>query len=291
MIRMILQGGLGNQMFEYASALAMANEMHTSLVLDTSIFDVYGDRAWCRPYELGIFALSDGATLESKRHLAVRFLSKLRAYCRKKGRTHFGHYYFDTNVADISYKQSNIDLYGYFTNCHLFAPYREVLLKAFAFKEQPNKANLAILKEIDCCESVSVHIRREDYLNSTNAQMFYTPSVTWYRKAIDEINKEFSDVRLFFFSDDIAWAKKQFSDLTNAVFVDINHGKDAYNDMRLMSRCKHNIIANSSFSWWGAWLNTNPDKVVIAPAKYYMDEESNNKYRSNMIPNEWIISE
>ena len=104
-----------------------------------------------------------------------------------------------------------------------------------------------------------------------------------------EIEKRVLQPTYYFFSDDMDWVRAQFADIKNAIFVDINHGKDAYNDMRLMSRCKHNIVANSSFSWWSAWLNENPEKIVVAPAKYYMNDASNVKYVSHMIPSSWAI--
>ena len=103
------------------------------------------------------------------------------------------------------------------------------------------------------------------------------------------MEKQVQNPTYYFFSDDIAWAREQFADIKNAVFVDINHDSEAYNDMRLMAQCKHNIIANSTFSWWGAWLNKNPNKVVIAPGKYYNDDTSNERCLSQMIPTNWII--
>lgn len=290
MIRVILQGGLGNQMFEFAAGFSLANRMQTRLVLDTSMFEVYGKRAWCRPFELDVFELAKGACIESKRKLAVRVLPKVSSFCRQHNKPAFGRWIFEaTNWEQMH--SVNYELFGYFANYHLFEDNRELLLKAFAFKTKPNKKNTEILSAIDSCESVSVHIRRGDYLNSTNNNIFYHPSVEWYRKGMKEIEKRVLQPTYYFFSDDMEWVRAQFADIRNAVFVDINHGKDAYNDMRLMSRCKHNIVANSSFSWWSAWLNENPEKIVVAPAKYYMDETKTKKYLSQMIPAGWITKE
>lgn len=292
MIRMILQGGLGNQMFEYASAFSLARETGTELVLDKSFFDVYGNRAWCRPYELEVFALNDTTKTVSRSQLAVRVLPKLSLYCRKQDKYHLGRYLFDANDWEEAKTHRPSVLYGYFANCHLFEIYREDLLRHFAFRCAPNEDNCLMQNQIDTCQSVSVHIRRGDYLNSANAHVFWKPSVTWYREAMAYVCAKVESPMFYFFSDDIVWVKKAFADVQNAIFVDINHGKSAYNDMRLMSHCKHNIIANSSFSWWGAWLNPNPHKVVIAPSKYYNDDNANKKkYLSRMIPQEWNILE
>lgn len=285
MIRLILQGGLGNQMFEYASAYAIARRINQPLVLDMSFFEVYKGREWCRPYELSIFALHEQSSFVSGHQLEVKTLPRLAYQCRKRRISHFGRYIF----LPAELKRNNQVLFGYFVDYHLFEAYRHDLLQAFAFRTQPNAVNQRYLNDISTIESVSVHIRRGDYLNNANAGIFWHPDVEWYRKAMFEMEQQVQNPTYYFFSDDIAWAQEQFADIKNAVFVDINHGAEAYNDMRLMAQCKHNIIANSTFSWWGAWLNKNPNKVVIAPGKYYNDDTSNERCLSQMIPTTWII--
>ena len=283
MIRLILQGGLGNQMFEYASAYAIAHHTNQTLVLDLSFFEAYKGREWCRPYELSIFALHEQSTFVNGNKLEVKVLPKLAYWCRKKHVVHCGKYVF----LPTQLKRKSQVLFGYFVDYHFFETYRHDLLQAFAFRSQPNTTNQRYLNDISTIESVSVHIRRGDYLNSANSDIFWHPDVEWYRKAMLEMEKQVHNPTYYFFSDDIAWAREQFADIKNAVFVDINHGSEAYNDMRLMSQCKHNIIANSTFSWWGAWLNKNPNKVVVAPEKYYTDDASNIRYRNTMILPNW----
>ena len=287
MIQVILQGGLGNQMFEYATAYALARKQGTSFALDMSYMDAFEHKPWCRPYELSVFALHSKACFTHKHRFAVRILGRLRLFCRKHHSTHCGRYYFD--VADKSLmKNPKAILFDYCADYHKFDAYREDLLKEFDFAAQPNTQNQALLDEIKKTNSVSVHIRRGDYLNETNKQMFFTPSVEWYKRAMEMIEKYVDAPHYYFFSDDIAWVREHFANIKDATFVDINHGVDAYNDMRLMSACRHNIIANSTFSWWGAWLNTNPDKIVIAPAQYYQNEAANARYRQSMLPLNWI---
>ncbi len=285
MIRVIVQGGLGNQMFEYASAYALAKRSNSELVIDTSFINVYGNRSWCRPYELCIFALSQNAQVAQHSRLLVRILPRISQYCRKHNKFQLGRFLFDTE--NYEENRRSLILCSYFLYCHLFAPYRNELLQQFAFIQAPNAANNQLIEQMESRQSVSVHIRRGDYLNEVNQRMFWTPSVEWYRQAMEQISTQVPQPTYYFFSDDIKWVKQQFADIQNAVFVDINHGADSYNDMRLMSQCKHNIIANSTFSWWGAWLNTNPDKIVIAPSKFFVNEDSNTWYRRRMIPNGW----
>lgn len=285
MIRLILQGGLGNQMFEYASAYSIARRTNQPLVLDRSFFDLYGGRDWCRPYELSIFALHEQTPFASRHTLEVKVLPKLAYWCRKHQVVHCGKYVFLPSML----KRKNQVLFGYFVDYHYFESHRHDLLQQFAFRTQLNAANQQYLNDIVAKESVSVHIRRGDYLKNTNAGIFWHPDVEWYWTAMREIEKQVQNPTYYFFSDDIAWAQEQFVNVKNAVFVDINHGVEAYNDIRLMSQCKHNIIANSTFSWWGAWLNKNPNKIVIAPEKYYVDDAANIRYRNNMILPNWIV--
>lgn len=128
--------------------------------------------------------------------------------------------------------------------------------------------NLELAKLITAKESVSLHIRRGDYLTAENSifQNICTP--TYYKNAVSYMNSNVVNPYYFIFSNDIEWCKNNLN-LDNITFVDWNIGVNSYKDMQLMSLCKHNIIANSSFSWWGAWLNNNPNKVVCVPKRWY----------------------
>ena len=287
MIQVILQGGLGNQMFEYATVLALSRMQNAPFVLDMSYMDVFANKPWCRPYELSVFALHSRTSFARRHKIAVRFLNRLRLFCRARSKTRLGRYFFDVSDPLITCRKSLI-IFDYCASYHLFEPYREELLRDFTFTDQPDADNQALLAEIRQTNSVSVHIRRGDYLNSANSNVFFHPTVDWYQSAMKEISKRVKQPHFYFFSDDLDWVKEQFAAVQSATFVDVNQHKGAHNDMRLMAACRHNIIANSTFSWWAAWLNTSPDKMVIAPAKYYKDEHANEKYRRNLIPSQWI---
>ena len=131
--------------------------------------------------------------------------------------------------------------------------------------------------------SVCVHVRRGDYAAARSYHSFFglLPK-EYYEKAIAKIKNEADGPTFYFFSDDPAWCRATFTGL-KAEFIDHNAGEQAHKDMVLMSSCRHNIIANSSFSWWGAWLNNNPEKIVAAPASWF----KSNRVNSDLLPQSW----
>ena len=141
---------------------------------------------------------------------------------------------------------------------------KEDVNKDFTFIKPLKGYNLDISKEIIKTNSVSVHIRRGDYI-STGLPLL---GQEYYRKSFSIINAKIENPTYFFFSDDIEYVKSEYSDIKNAVFIEGNTKQSAYIDMQLMSMCKHNIIANSTYSRWGASLNSNKDKLIISPKKH-----------------------
>jgi hypothetical protein len=140
-----------------------------------------------------------------------------------------------------------------------------------------------LLKRVSSNNSVSVHIRRGDYVSNPHASKFHgTKGLDYYEKAVERIAETVKNPELFVISDDIEWCKENLRLPYKTTHIDGNAG---FEDMHIMSHCAHNIIANSSFSWWAAWLNTNPDKVVIAPKKWFNDESINTE---DVVPKTWI---
>jgi hypothetical protein len=147
--------------------------------------------------------------------------------------------------------------------------------------------------EIDASNSIAIHVRRGDYMKNP---YFYNLETQYYQKAIRFFKEKFSDSQFYFFSDDLQWVRNEFGGKKEYKFVDINNEKIGYfntikdtEDLFLISQCKHQIIANSTYSWWGAWLNTNPDKIVITPTKWSNDNEAQKKYeKGDFIPEKWI---
>ena len=178
-----------------------------------------------------------------------------------------------------SYICGNWQNVGYFPN-------EKDLRNDFTFKNELDDKNLKILNEIKESNSVSLHIRKGDYTNAAHTNYFFQADwMNYYGMATGAIMKNIKNrPKFFIFSDDIAWAK-QNTFAPDSVFIESNRGFDSWKDMMLMSNCKHNITANSTFSWWGAWLNTNPDKIVTTPKSWFKDNVTN----SNLITlPEWI---
>ena len=156
---------------------------------------------------------------------------------------------------------------GNWTDERYFKQIENIIRAEFTPKNKLDKKNQKILELIQEKLSVSIHVRRGDYItNKANAKTFGFVGLNYYVNAIKKIKKSVSDSVFFVFSDDINWCQDNLSPLSkNMHFIDHNKGKNSYKDLLLMGACKHNIIANSTFSWWGTWLNTNTNKIIIKP--------------------------
>jgi hypothetical protein len=176
-------------------------------------------------------------------------------------------------------------LEGYWQSEHYFSKHAADIRADFSFREDFQGANLQIANAITQSTAISIHVRRGDYIN--NPKTFSVHGVCppdYYYAAIERLLEHSPGARLFAFSDDPQWVsevlQRRYPEL---VCVNQNKGSESYNDMRLMSMCHHHIIANSSFSWWGAWLNSKPNKIVIAPARWFTDKRDT----SCLIPEGW----
>jgi hypothetical protein len=152
-----------------------------------------------------------------------------------------------------------------------------------------DEINLKIAEKIQHTESVGIHIRGRDYItNEETKKSHFTCDILYYERCISYIRDKIYNPNFFVFSDDPEWAKTFLKTDHSFTFVEGNlWNKTNYEDLRLMSLCKHNIIANSSFSWWGAWLNNNPAKIVLAPQKWFALSELNKK-TEDLVPDKWI---
>lgn len=286
MIIIKLKGGLGNQMFQYALGRHLAQKNSDVLKLDLSWFRpggvATGDTV--RPYALDNFSITaHGASEEDIRRVKgmsygiVTLVKKIANRLRP-----VTSYSFDPRIL----KQSgDVYLEGFFQNERYFKDIGPIIRNEFRPKEPLNVIAQNILQEIEQSNSVSLHIRRGDYVNNANANAFHgvCPS-DYYHVAIKKISRHVKEPKYFIFSDDIAWAKADAEMPAHAIYVS-QKGIADYEELFLMSKCKHNIIANSSFSWWGAWLNENPNKIVIAPKRWVVDPKVNTV---DAVPAEWI---
>ena len=289
MIIVNIIGGLGNQMFQYAIGKAIAIKSKQKLKLDTTSFQHYT----LRNYELDVFNIdTEIASKEEINHLKYNkpsFVEKLYIILNKKSLPLKNRYYkekkfqFDTEI--LSLRQS-IYLEGYWQSEKYFITHKDILIKEFTPKKEISHQSSLFHKMMQAKTSVSLHIRRGDYVNNPTTNSFHgTCSLDYYKNAVSFITKKIDNPHFFIFSDDLIWAKENLNFITQITFVELNKDIPDYEEMYLMSQCKHNIIANSSFSWWGAWLNQNSDKIVISPKKWFRDKTVDT---IDLIPSSWI---
>ena len=183
------------------------------------------------------------------------------------------------HLADNSY------VCGYWQSEKYFAAMANEIRIEFSFKLPLIDQNADFVEKISSKDSVSLHVRRNDFVNNSKiAAVHGLCSMEYYKSAIKYISDRVKEPHFFVFSDDPIWVKNNLKLDYPCDFIDHNRGAESNNDMRLMSLCKHNIIANSSFSWWGAWLNPNPDKLIIAPKRWFFDQ----KDVQDLLPMGWI---
>ena len=290
MIIVKLQGGLGNQMFQYAFARVLANKNIEEVLLENSFFDDKGNKLGFTPrkFELEVFS-NQYKRATQKEIISFDKLSVLNRLRRKYGLNYPIKYIenfskYNSNILSI---KQDVYLQGYFQSYKYFVGHEDFVRRLFSFKtDSLGDFNKNILQNIKETNSISVHIRRGDYVEDKVTNAYHgVCSLDYYFEAINLLESRNDNLTLFFFSDDIEWVKKSFGNLKQQIFfVNCNLDK-SWVDMFLMSNCNHNIIANSSFSWWGAWLNTNPKKIVIAPEKWF---NNNAIDTSTLLPTEWI---
>jgi len=274
-------GGLGNQMFQYAFAYSVSRKLNQSFALDISDFETYWhpykpNTCW-HPYQLNVFQIEGDESIPceikfKKRNLFNRVIKKIKIVKSKflvKGYYQERHHHFDKDVFGI---RNDVYFIGYWQSESYFKEYKSELLKKFTLKKPLCSKAQAYKEAILSKNTASLHVRRGDYANNKSINNFHgVCSLEYYQKAVKYITYSFPEICFYIFSDDLDWAKTNFNFIKNKIFVESNGDIPNYEEMHLMSLCKHNIIANSSFSWWGAWLNKNDEKIVIAPEKWFND--------------------
>lgn len=277
------RGGLGNQMFIYAFYRMLENrgknvsaDMLTYYTLSYSDFEltkVFPNTNIRRAHSYNIIKYKTIAPyMDEEKHFQ---------------------YYIEKNVmngvesfADERLLDSDLEwgyLKGYFQTRVFAQEIEDILREEFRFCKTKELKLQKIVQDIQIKNVVAVHIRRGDYLNAS--EIFGDICTEdYYQEAMDLIKTRIKKPVFYFFSNDIEWVKENFCE-KNAVYIESSMFDDYQNwyDMYLMSECKHNIIANSSFSWWGAWLNSNKNKIVIAPKKWV-----NAKSMEDICPENWI---
>lgn len=284
MIIVNLKGGIGNQMFQYAFGrkLALKNNDVLKLEIDglgraNEVGDIY------RPFSLEhLTIINEIATANEVSKIKYPF-----------GLFSKGWRWFSLRILKRSNivwnpkflkKSGNIFLDGYWQSPKYFEDIRDTLLSEFRLHTPLSPAVTAFKDQIESNTSVSIHVRRGDYVKNPRVQKeFGICEASYYQSAIEHIKRTVERPTFFMFSDDITWVKENLPLPVSTVFVQDPTLRDV-EELALMSMCTHNIIANSTFSWWGAWLNAHEDKIVVAPTPWFESQP----FDAHLIPDTWI---
>jgi hypothetical protein len=273
MVLVRLTGGLGNQMFQYAAGRALADRLDTELLLDARAFErtlalrPYTSRAYAlSPFKLRA-GLASAQALKAWPAWIVEIGMRLRIARPLLRRWHFEPAI--TYDARLRTLQAPICLVGYWQSERYFVDIADAIRTEFTLRQPLAGANAGLLEQARSGNSVGLHVRRGDFVSLDNAaQMHGLCSLDYYRCAIALLRARCANCRFLVFSDDPAWARAELPLDASAVFVSGNDASPE-RDLALMRACKHHIIANSSFSWWAAWLGYSPQQIVIAPTPWY----------------------
>lgn len=273
MITSRIMGGIGNQLFQYAAGFALASRHGVPLQLDRSWF---GDRE-DRIYRLDVFSISARvASDQALREAGIRYpgpllrglarfrlgrLAEPRGYIREPGFPYWPGFLALRDGTCLS---------GYWQSERYFANVADAIRREFALRDVPDAENRRTLDAIRGCEAVAIHVRRGDYVASVRTGSYHgVAALEYYQAAVARMLSTARDPVFFVFSDDSAWVEANLRVAAPTVYVTHNGGPRDYEDLRLMSACRHHIIANSTFSWWGAWLAEAPGQRVIAPRQWF----------------------
>ena len=299
-----LYGGLGNQMFQYAVGRCVSILNKTTLQLDVSYFDQQ-TYSILRSYGLSCFnilqqfaqkdeleAIHSTSDDNTRLGWLQKYLKQIFGDSTQKTVSNLSpvlirresSYRFDPCVLDL---KGNIYLDGYWQSEKYFLPIENLLRRELTVRYPAHEKYRCLIEFAQSLDSISLHMRRGDYVSHPSAKNLHgLCSLDYYCQALELINQNalITNPHVFVFSDDINWVKQNLKYDIPLTFVDsIPHCE--FEDLRLMRNCKHNIIANSSFSWWGAWLNENPNKIVICPDPWFDQLDWDTQ---DLIPASWI---
>jgi len=297
-----LLGGLGNQMFQYAAARAVSVRCRAPLILDISWlaseterqFDLWPFRTGtARPFALSPFCIQAKILQSGRpqsqwvsrfRHFADRLNRRFGA--RKLGAPIYREtpFQYDCSVQSL---QAPVYMYGHFQSEKYFADCGSVILEDFQIKDPPRPEAQALLDRIKASDAICVHIRRGDYVTDRTVNAFHgLCSIDYYHRGLEDTANRLTQPECFVFSDDPVWVRQNLKLNLPATIVDIHGPDEAHEDLRLMAACHSYIIANSSLSWWGAWLGRRAGKRVVAPRQWFRaarhDEER------DLVPDGWV---
>lgn len=290
-------------MFQYAAGKSLAIRLGTALKLETSLLRHSSNR----PYLLKHYNIEEKFVSNREGYavsgIPITFFQKLHNRVVEKFANYNQiqkilkskmfqyqlssykepHYHYDKNLMRLN---DNVCIEGYWQSERYFIDISDTIKKEFTVKNRIEGKDRKILEMIESNNSVAIHFRRGDYIPLNGKEDYHgICDIDYYLRAVDYLINRVNNPHYFIFSDDCEWVKKKCSFLNPVTVVDHNEVEKCHEDMRLMAMCKHNIMANSTFSWWGSWLNPNHRKIVIAPMKWFVNKTNRLK---DLIPEKWI---
>jgi Glycosyl transferase family 11 len=284
-----LLGGLGNQLFQYAAGRALAARHGTRLLLDIAAFDAYP----LRRYRLDRFEI-DADVLSVQERASLRIGIPVRGGVRGAADRLFR----APRVPELRERQFEFDaelwagaprrclLDGYWQSPRYFENVAEAIRREVRVRAPMDEVNRAVAGRIAATTSVSVHVRRGDYVANAATNRYHGVCGPEYYAAAEKwLADRVGPLHLFVFSDDPEWAEANLRFASPTSVLRHNDAEQDHEDLRLMTGCRHHVIANSTFSWWGAWLSPHPDKTVIAPRRWFGEAAHDT---SDLVPREWV---
>jgi hypothetical protein len=290
MIISYLSGGIGNQLFQFAMGLSIAKRKNIELLFDVNSFRWDNLREF-ELQKLGIdYNIASDELIFKIKNTPSNFISKIKkrlnieipyyqqSYIKERD--------FEYDLNFQKFNCNNVYFEGYWQSEKYFRDIRDSILKSITFNNLSNEC-LEFKNNISkSLNSVSLHIRRGDYAQNPETNEYHgLVGINYYNSSIEILNSKLKNPTFFVFSDDKSYAKSLFDGKENFIVIDSKF--EDYEELFLMSKCEHQIIANSSFSWWGAWLNQNKNKNVIAPKNWFKNQEIQSKTK-DLIPKEWM---
>lgn len=286
-----LIGGLGNQMFQYAVARALADRIGGEVELDASEFANYTVHRYALDAMRVRARLRAVPATEADESQPGPLARKVMALWRRvaPARPHALPTYRERSFAfdpGVQAQRPPVRLEGYWQSEKYFRDAADAIRRDFTMLAEPDAANRSMQQRMQRTCAVSLHVRRGDYVTNPTAAAYHgSCSPEYYRHAVDYIAGSCGPLTLFVFSDDQEWVRQNMQFAHPVVHVDCNPPARGAWDMHLMKHCRHHVVANSSFSWWGAWLNHSPDKIVVAPRRWFTDPAIDT---SDLIPSTWV---
>lgn len=293
-----INAGLGNQLFQYALGCHLAIINHTKHKIDISRYnplatpDPLKGVRFCGLQHFNITAeiATEVDRSKFKYFFNNRFFRKFIRIISKYNKSYKGkyilesessHYIFQKNILAVRHKR-DVYVEGFWCSEKYFIEIEDVIRREFTFKESPTGLNDEFVKKMNKENAVCVHVRHGDNASFKDGLV----SIQYYIDALNYIKEKVIDPVFYIFSDDIQWAKDNLPKNMVCNFVSHNDDSHNYEDLRLMTHCKHHIIGNSSFSWWGAWLGKKPDQIVISPHKHHSNRDLSSL---DYIPERWVV--